>query len=123
MIYIKDAKIYAKVWEVNAQEKLTTLKVSTSDKDKDGNKTYSSWYPVAFGQTAKRLAEEIKSGDTIIIKTAKLKNELYQPKDSEKKKTRFEFVIFDYESLNSEQQNADTSSESNSETTDDSSPW
>jgi single-stranded DNA-binding protein len=123
MIYIKDAKIYAKVWEVNAQEKVTTLKVSTSDKDKDGNKTYSSWYPVAFGQTAKRLAEEVRSGDTIIIKTAKLKNELYMPKDGDKKKTRFEFVIFDYEALNNDQPSAKNDSKANDEPADDSSPW
>lgn len=123
MIYIKDAKIYAKVWEVNAQEKVTTLKVSTSDKDKDGKKTYSSWYPVAFGQTAKRLIDEVKSGDTIIIKTAKLKNELYTPKDSDKKKARFEFIIFDFEALNDEQTSAEDHDNTSSEPADDSSPW
>ena len=52
MVFV-NGKIYAKVWSVDAKEKYTDLRISTSEKvEKDGNTSYinSNWFPRAVGK-------------------------------------------------------------------------
>lgn len=65
MIY-SDSKNYAKVWSATKNEKYIDLSISTSTKDSDNNRTYSSWLARAIGH-AKNSLKDVKEGDNIII--------------------------------------------------------
>lgn len=100
MIFVKDS-IYAKVWEIDKQEKYADLRISTSEKDKDGNYIYSSWFARAIGKAFKNI-DNIKPEDRITITKAKLSNTLYKDKDGNTKSS-FRFLIFEFECENNSQ--------------------
>lgn len=97
MVFV-NGKIYAKVWSVDAKEKYTDLRISTSEKvEKDGNTSYinSNWFPRAVGK-AHNQAKNFGQGDNVVITKAKMSNEPYE-KDGQKR-SAFKFVILEFES-------------------------
>ncbi len=97
MVFV-NGKIYAKVWNVDAKEKYTDLRISTSEKvEKDGNTSYinSNWFVRAVGKAFNQL-KDINEGDRVVITKAKLSNEQYE-KDGEKR-SAFRFVVLEFES-------------------------
>lgn len=95
MIFINDAKIYAKVWHVDRKEKYTDVRISTSEKDADGNYVNSTWFPRLIGHAHQKL-KDLKEGDKIIISKAKFTNEGYTDKEGNKK-SAFKFLILEAE--------------------------
>ena len=95
MIFIKNDKIYAKVWKVDVKEKYTSLQISTSDKQQDGTYKNSGWNCRLVGK-AKDIA--VNENDRIVITSAKIEN-IY---DKENKKSWLNIIVFDFENENSE---------------------
>ena len=97
MVFV-NGKIFAKVWNVEAKEKYTDLRISTSEKvEKDGNISYinSNWFARAVGK-AHNQAKNLSQGDNVVITKAKLSNESYE-KDGQKR-SAFKFVVLEFES-------------------------
>ena len=98
MIFIKDTKIYATVWNVERKEKYTDLRISTSEKDMEGKYINSNWFARMIGHSHQKL-KDLKREDRIVITTAKLTNEPYTDKDGNKKSS-FKFLILEAETAN-----------------------
>lgn len=94
MIFCKD-KIYAKVWSIKKEDKYIDLRISTSEKDRDGNYVNSTWFPRLIGHAFNSLKDELKEGDRLIITKSKLTNESYT-KDGVVKSS-FKFVVLEAE--------------------------
>ena len=110
MVFVTN-KIFAKIWNVDAKEKYTDLRISTSEKvEKDGETSYinSNWFARAIGK-AHNQAKTLAEGDRVTITKAKLSNELYE-KNGEKRNV-FKFVVLEFESNeeNSEPENTNDS--------------
>ena len=98
MIFVRNDKIFAKVWKIEKKDKHADLRISTSEKvEKDGNIDYinSNWFARAVGKAFNQL-KDINEGDRVVITKAKLSNEQYE-KDGEKK-SALKFVVFEFES-------------------------
>ena len=93
MIFIKNDKIYAKVWKVDKKEKYTSLQISTSDKQQDGTYKNSGWNCRLVGK-AKDIA--VNENDRIVITSAKIEN-IY---DKENKKSWLNIIVFDFTNEN-----------------------
>jgi single-stranded DNA-binding protein len=97
MVFVNN-KIFAKVWNVEAKDKYSDLRISTSEKvEKDGNASYinSNWFARAVGK-AHNQAKNFNKGDNVVITKAKLSNEPYE-KDGQKR-SAFKFVVLEFES-------------------------
>lgn len=97
MVFIRNDKIFAKVWKIDKKEKYADLRISTSEKvEKDGETSYinSNWFARAIGKAFNQL-KDIKEGDRVVITKAKLSNEPYE-KDGEKR-SAFKFVVLEFE--------------------------
>lgn len=99
-------KIYAKVWAVTPSEKYIDLRISTSEKDQNGEYINSSWFPRLIGHAFNSLKDKIKVGDKITITKAKFSNEKYTAKDGTVK-SAFRFIILEA-SIDEENANAPT---------------
>ena len=115
MVFVRNDKIFAKVWKIDKKEKYADIRISTSEKvEKDGNKDYvnSNWFARAVGKAFNQL-KDINEGDRVVITKAKLSNEQYE-KNGEKR-SAFKFVVLEFESKESakapEADNADDSDE------------
>lgn len=96
MIYCTDTN-YAKVWKVDKKEKYLDLRISTSEKNRDGSGYINSnWFARCIGHAFNTLKDDLKENDRILIKKAKFTNETYQADDGTKK-SAFRFVILDAE--------------------------
>ena len=91
MFYINDAK-FVKVWEVEDKGNYAKMKVSTTDKDKDGNKEYTNWFAMVVGK-AYEVAKTLNEGDVITVKGGKISN----PYNKEHKKSFLNVVFWDIE--------------------------
>ena len=114
MVFV-NGKIFAKIWKIEAKEKYTDLRISTSERvEKDGNASYinSNWFARAIGK-AHNQAKDLKEGDKVIITKAKLSNEPYE-KDGQKKNV-FKFVVLEFESSVSKDENTAPANTSDSE--------
>ena len=111
MIFITN-NIFAKVWKIDKKEKYADLRISTSEKvERDGNTTYinSNWFARAIGKAFNQL-KDIKEGDRVTIKKAKLSNETYK-KDGNTKNV-LKFIILEFETENKiKQQESDSDSD------------
>ncbi len=94
MIYFTNC--YAKIWKITPADKYADVRISTSEKDKDGNYVNSNWFARCLGKAAKQILE-IKEGERIKINKGKVSNELYTDKNGEKK-SALRVIIFDLES-------------------------
>lgn len=97
MVFVRNDKIFAKVWKIEKKDKYAELRISTSEKvEKDGNTEYinSNWFARAVGKAFNQL-KNIEEGDRVTITKAKLSNELYE-KDGQKK-SAFKFVVLEFE--------------------------
>ena len=98
MVFVRNDKIFAKIWKIEKKDKYAELRISTSEKvDKDGNTEYvnSNWFARAVGKAFNQL-KDINEGDRVVITKAKLSNELYE-KDGQKR-SAFKFVVLEFES-------------------------
>ena len=98
MVFIRNDKIFAKVWKIDKKERYADLRISTSEKvEKNGETSYinSNWFARAVGKAFNQL-KNINEGDRVTITKAKLSNEPYE-KDGEKR-SAFKFVILEFES-------------------------
>ena len=98
MVFVRNDKIFAKIWKIEKKDKYAELRISTSEKvDKDGNTEYvnSNWFARAVGKAFNQL-KDINEGDRVVITKAKLSNEPYE-KDGQKR-SAFKFVVLEFES-------------------------
>ena len=98
MVFVRNDKIFAKVWKIDKKEKYADIRISTSEKvEKDGETSYinSNGFARAVGKAFNQL-KDINEGDRVVITKAKLSNEQYE-KDGEKK-SAFKFVVLEFES-------------------------
>ena len=98
MVFVRNDKIFAKVWKIDKKDKYADLRISTSEKvEKDGNTSYvnSNWFARAVGKAFNQL-KDINEGDRVVITKAKLSNESYE-KDGQKR-SAFRFVVLEFES-------------------------
>ena len=89
-VYIKDQ--WAKLWEVKPAEKYVDLRISTSEKDKDGKYINSTWFPRVWGNVAEQF-KHMQAGDRFKIASGRLSNVSKQMEDGTYR-TRLEFKIF-----------------------------
>ena len=69
MVFVRNDKIFAKVWKIDKKEKYADLRISTSEKvEKDGNTEYvnSNWFARAVGKAFNQL-KDINEGDRVVI--------------------------------------------------------
>ncbi len=97
MIYFTNC--YAKIWKIAPAEKYVDVRISTSEKDKDGKYVNSNWFARCLGKAAEQISK-FKEGDRIKINKGKVSNELYTDKNGDKK-SALRVVIFDLESADS----------------------
>ena len=88
-------EIYATVWEATLSEnkKYMDLRISTSEKDADGNWKNSNWFPRVIGHALNSL-KGVKCEDRITITKSKFTNESYEDADGNKK-SYFKFLIIE----------------------------
>jgi hypothetical protein len=94
MIYVKDS--YGSVYDVKVEEKRVKANYGTGDKQQDGTYKNSYWNVVFIGGAFEK-AKTLTDKDRIHITKAKLTNELYTPKDSDKKRTWLQLTVFEFE--------------------------
>lgn len=88
-------EIYATVWDATLSEskKYLDLRLSTSEKDADGNWKNSNWFARAIGHAVNSL-KDVKREDRITITKSKFTNETYEDGDGNKR-SYFKFVIIE----------------------------
>ena len=89
-VFFKDT--WAKLWDVKPAEKYTDLRITTSEKDKEGNYVNSTWFPRVFGSVADQF-KKMQQGDRFKITSGKIANVPYKLEDG-KIRSRLEFRIF-----------------------------
>lgn len=97
MFYIRDT--YAKVWKkIRTEEKYTDLRISTSEKDQDGNREYSNWFVRCIG-AAHNKVKNISEGTSIKILKAKIQNIEKKDDDGNFKPygSQIKIIVFDIE--------------------------
>lgn len=76
MIFLNNTDFRVYVKDVKPSEKYVDLRVSTSEKNSDGDYIYSTWFPRAIGHAAEHIKKHnVKAGDRLIVKRAKFTNE------------------------------------------------
>lgn len=100
MIYIKDAKVYATVWKVENKGKYAEVRMSTSEKDKDGKYINSNWNFVRFVGKAYDKIMHVKERDRICISAFKATN-ITKDNENGEKRTYFGLTVFDFDCDNS----------------------
>ena len=88
-------KGYVKIWKIEPKGKYTEIRMSSSEKDKDGNYINSNWSFVRCVGKAHNQIAKMQEGDRAEIKSAKISNETYTDKEGNKK-TGFRFVVFEF---------------------------
>lgn len=88
-------EIYATVWEATLSEnkKYMDLRISTSEKDADGNWKNSNWFARVIGHALNSL-KGVKREDRITITKSKFTNEPYEDAEGNKR-SYFKFVIIE----------------------------
>lgn len=95
MLFVSEAKTYAKVWKIiDRKEKYTDLQISTSEKDGD-KYINSAWWVRAIGR-AHNVFKDLAEGDRVILSQYKLAMEKYEAKDGSKKSS-LRFIVLDAE--------------------------
>lgn len=94
MIYVKDS--YGTIFDVKVEEKRVKASYTTGDKQQDGTYKNSYWTAVFVGAALDK-AKTLTDKDRIHVTKAKITNELYTPKDSDKKRTWLQLTVFDFE--------------------------
>lgn len=100
MFYIKDT--YAKVWKtMRTKEKFTDLKISTSEKDQDGNYKNYTWFIRCLG-AAHNKAKKVGEGTRIKILKGKIINENRKDEDGNwlPYGSCITILVFDFEIMN-----------------------
>lgn len=99
MFYIKDQ--YAKLWSIDNSGTYPKARITTSEKNKDGewdkSKT-SSWFATFFGE-AKEKASELDGTERIKITKGKITN-ISKKQDDGTWKSYLNVIVFDFESPN-----------------------
>ena len=80
---INKTPFYAKVWEIKPAEKYIDLRISTSEKNEDGDYINSSWFCRALGHAKNSLAN-LKEKDKITVTSSKFTNEYNREKSTTK---------------------------------------
>lgn len=97
MFFVKGA--YAKLWNIEMKEKFAKGRITTSDKNKEGEYINSNWFATFVGK-AKDKAEELEGNERINILSGKVTNVGYKQDDGTYK--NFTGVtIFDFDVMES----------------------
>lgn len=127
MIY-NSGNIYAKVWKVMPSEngKYADLQITTSEKDKDGQYTNSTWFGRILGHSLNSL-KDVKEGDRILITKSKFTN-IRKKMDDDTYKTFFKFLILEAKTIDNKtitetKTSTKTADAESSIKTDDGCPW
>ena len=121
------SKNYAKVWEVKPNDKYIDIRMTTSEKDKDGKYVNSTWFARLIGHAFNTMKDKIKAGDRITITKSKMTNETQRTEDGNYK-TWFRFLILEAsfdEAPQTASETASTTASTTGETpaSNDDSPW
>lgn len=92
MIYFKNQ--YARVWRIFKNDGRVTASISTTEKDREGNKVYSNWNASFIGEALKK-ADDLNAETNIQITSGKVTTRLVE-KDG-KKTTYVNVTIFDFD--------------------------
>lgn len=87
-------KAYCTIWDIKPSEKYTDIRISTSEKNRDGNYVNSNWFARCIGKAHNQIKNfEVK--DRAIILSGKVTNETYE-KDGQKRSV-LRVLIYDLE--------------------------
>lgn len=92
MIYFKNQ--YARVWRIFKNDGRITASISTTEKDREGNKIYSNWSANFLGEALKK-AEHLNAETNIQITSGKVTTRVVE-KDG-KKISYTNVTIFDFD--------------------------
>lgn len=93
MFFLKNA--YCKLWEVEMKEKYAKGRISTSDKNQNGEYINSNWFCTFVGK-AKDKAEELEGTERLNILSGKVSN-VGRKQDDGSYKNFTGVTIFDFE--------------------------
>lgn len=99
------SNVYSTVFKVEVADKRVKARISTSEKNKDGEYINSYWNAVFVGN-AYDLAKSLTDKDRIHINKCKITNEDYTTKNGEKH-SWLQVTIFDFEKLEHNSPSAD----------------
>ena len=89
---------YGSVFKVEVEDKRVKARLSTSEKDVDGNYINSNWNAVFIGKACCDIARTLTDRDRIHINKCKVTNTVYTNKDGEKR-SWLQVTIYDFEKL------------------------
>lgn len=89
-VFFKDQ--WAKLWNVTAGDNYADLRITTSEKDKEGNYVNSTWFPRVWGDLAEQF-KHMQAGDRFKIVNGKVSN-LSKKMPDGKLRSFIEFRIF-----------------------------
>lgn len=91
----KDPRIVMKVWDykISQSGKSAEVRATTSEKNSEGKYIDSTWFIRICGEAFRKLGE-LKKGDRIEVKEAKLSNTSYRTDDG-RFRNSFGFLVFD----------------------------
>lgn len=93
-MFFCEGKFFAKVWSIKKEEKYLDLRISTNEKDQDGEWHDSTWFTRVIGHAFNSLKDTLKEGDNIVINRIKFSNE-GEKGDDGKWKSYFKVLILD----------------------------
>lgn len=94
MFFIKDT--YATIWHVEDAGNYVKCRITTSEKNAEGNYEYSNWFANFIGK-AKETALELEQKDKIKILKGKVTNKAFGEQGN--KKSYLNVAVFEFEKL------------------------
>lgn len=83
MFFIGDADTRAKIWKIDVRDKYADVRISTSEKKRDGSGYVNSNWFARFVGHAFESVKQCVEGDAVILRQVKISNEPYE-KDGER---------------------------------------
>lgn len=96
-VFFKDQ--WANLWDVKVGDKYADLRITTSEKDKEGNYVNSTWFPRVWGNVAEQF-KHMQPGDRFKIVSGKVSNPSRKMQDG-KLRSFLEFRIFSISDITS----------------------
>lgn len=107
MIYYDCEKVgngvYATIQSIENKDGFLKGRISTTEKDKNGETVYSNWF-VTFGKNCSEKASKLQSKDRILIKKMSLKNPSIK-KDYGKYQSYLNVGIYYFDVIENDEQN------------------
>lgn len=95
MFFIQDANTRAKIWKIDLHDRYADVRISTSEKKRDGSGYINSNWFARFIGHAFEAVKQCSEGDSIILRNVKISNESYEKDGERRSSLRLAVMSFD----------------------------